>query len=216
MTKMQPGKLTAVLAIGMCAGVQGAGAQQQGGSGNVTAKEPVPAVLGTKLDTKKSKTGDPVIAKTARPVMLSNGVSVPAGAKLIGKVQEVQSRSAGNGTASLEILFDQLQGKKNTPAVPIHGVLVGVAPKPSLSDSGPNASDLPLGSTKGQASFSGSIGQNTDNTRGGGPVGAVGSSVRNVNLSSPDSKSNPGELTSAKKDFTLDKGMSIGVQLEQD
>ncbi|HET9087954.1 MAG TPA: hypothetical protein VFN53_10560 [Acidobacteriaceae bacterium] len=216
MTKMQPGKFTAVIALAICSGFQSVGAQQQSGSGNVTAKEPVPAVLATKLDTKKSKTGDLVTAKTARPIMLSNGVSVPAGAKLIGKVQEVQSKSEGNGTASLEIRFDQLQGKKNAAAVPIHGVLVGVAPKPSLSDSGASASDLPLGSTKGQASFSGAVGQNTDNMRGGGSEGAMGSSVKNVNLSSPDSKSNPGELTSAKKDFTLDKGMAIGVQLERD
>lgn len=214
MTQIRPGTLTALLAIAVCGGIHMANGQQQNGSTDVTAKEPVAAELKTKLDTKKAKVGDPVSAKTTAPTQLSNGMSIPKGSMLSGKVSEAQSKAAGNGTASLELIFDQLQAGKNGAPVAIHGVLVGVAPKANLSDAGASSGSLPLGSTHSQATFAGKVGQDVDNTSGGGASVPTGSNVRDVTLAAPDDGKAPGTLTSSKKDFKLDSGAQIAVQLE--
>ncbi len=187
-------------------------ALQMNGATYATANQPVSAVLTSKLDTKSASAGEKVTAKTLAESVLANNVTVPRGAILSGKVSEVQSKSTGNGTASMTVVFDQIQPGKNAPPIAIHGILVGVAPKPYLSGGGPSASNLPLASTRSQTSLSGETGQNIDNSSGGGESVAMGSSVRGVSFATGANQT-AGTLSSSHKDFKLDRGTRIAVGL---
>src|SRR5271170_7539629 len=114
--------------------------QAQASSGQPLAKEAVLTSLTSKLDTKKTKVGDPVTAKTLNPLTLNDGTILPSGSKLVGKVTQVQPKSSG--TATVAINFDQLEKKGSAP-MPVHGLVEAVAPAPSMSDSGGSTNDLP-------------------------------------------------------------------------
>src|SRR5271170_6491244 len=121
--------------------------QAQASSGQPLAKEAVLTSLTSKLDTKKTKVGDPVSAKTLNPLTLNDGSVVPSGSKILGKVTQVQPKSSG--TATLAISFDQLEKKGSAP-MPVHGLIAGVAPMPDLASSGAAGNDLPLRGTAAQ------------------------------------------------------------------
>ena len=118
-------------------------ALQGGSSAYPTASSALSAEITSKLDTKNATVGEAVTAKTLSSTTLANGTAIPRGAMLNGKVTAVQSKSSGGGTASVTVSFDQIMPSKNTPPISIHGTLLGVAPKPSLSDSGASAANLP-------------------------------------------------------------------------
>src|SRR5271154_3520417 len=82
---------------------------QQASLGAPLAKEAVLSALTSKVDTRKSKVGDTVTAKTLNPLQLTDGATLPPGTKLVGKVTQVQPKSSG--TATLAIVFDQLEKK---------------------------------------------------------------------------------------------------------
>jgi hypothetical protein len=172
-----------------------------------TASNALSAEITSKLDTKSATVGEAVTAKTLGETVLTNGTTVPRGATLMGKVTAVQSKSSGGGTASVTIFFDQVMPSKKASPISIHGVLVGVAPKPNLSDAGASASSLPTASSKSQAMTASETGQSMDNT--GAPEGIVvmGSDLKNVTLAS-------GTLTSSRGDIKLDHGARIAVALQ--
>ena len=190
-------------------------AQQTGSTTYPVASHPLAAELKGKLDTKSAKVGDTITAKTLAPLALKNGVTIPKGSVLTGKVSEVQSKSTGNRTASMTVVFDQIQpGKKGAP-IAIHGVLVAVAPKPNMSDTPGGTSSLPttMGSARTSPTLEAQLGYGNDTPSGMQGV-TLGSSLRDVVLSSPTDKTAPDTLTSSKKDFKLENGMRISVELE--
>lgn len=146
MRKLRLLTMVAAAAIGVGVLPRPAIAQQMGGTVYPTADHPLFAEVKNRLDTKSAKVGDTITAKTLSELPLKDGAKVPKGAILSGKVIEVQSKSAGSGTASMTVLFDQIQASKKASPMAIHGILVAVAPKPNLSDAGPDSSALPLGS----------------------------------------------------------------------
>ncbi len=113
---------------------------QQASLGAPLAKEAVLSSLTSKVDTKKSKVGDTVTAKTLNPLQLTDGTTLPPGTKLVGKVTQVQPKSSG--TATLAIVFTEVDKKGGAP-MPVHGLLAAVAPEPSMSDSGGSTNDFP-------------------------------------------------------------------------
>lgn len=171
-----------------------------------TASSALSAEITSKLDTKNATVGEAVAAKTIAETVLGNGTSIPRGATLTGKVTAVQPKSSGGGTASVTISFDQVLPSKKASPIAIHGTVVGVAPKPSLSDAGPNSANLPTGSTKNQAMTAGETGQSIDNSASADETVATGSSLKNVTLAS-------GTLTSSHGDIKLDHGTRIAVGL---
>jgi hypothetical protein len=182
-------------------------ALQGGNSAYPTASSALSAEITSKLDTKNATVGEAVTAKTIAETALANGTTVPMGAMLSGKVTAVQSKSSGGGTASVTISFDQVLPNKKASPLSIHGMLVGVAPKPYVSGGGPSAANLPTGSTKNQAMTAGETGQAIDNTGAPEETVATGSSLKNVTLAS-------GTLTSSHGDIKLDHGTRIAVALE--
>jgi hypothetical protein len=177
-------------------------ALQGGSSAYPTASGALSAEITSKLDTKNATVGEAVTAKTLSSTTLANGTAIPRGAMLNGKVTAVQS----SGTASVTISFDQVLASKKASPISIHGVVVGVAPKPYISGGGASANNLPLSSTRSEASLSGETGQTIDNMGAPEEFVATGSSLKNVTLAS-------GTLTSSHGDIKLDHGTRIAIAL---
>ncbi|MHB1023553.1 MAG: hypothetical protein ACYC46_03635 [Acidobacteriaceae bacterium] len=171
---------------------------------HVMTSEPVQFELVSKLDTKSAKVGEPVIAKLLESVTY-DGNKISRGAKLLGKVTDVKP-----GVASLSINFETIEIKKDTPQ-PVHGVIVAVAPRPSLSDSGLSAHDLPQRGTAGQASAM--TGMSMSESSDALPPLAPGSSIKGITLTSGNTVSLSGTFTSKSKNFKLDKGSRMAVGL---
>ncbi len=179
---------------------------QGGSSAYPTASSALSAEITSKLDTKNATVGEAVTAKTIAETTLGNGTTIARGATLSGKVTAVQSKSSGGGTASVTISFDQVTPSKQAAPISIHGMLVGVAPKPYISG-GTSAASLPSASTKNTMMTAGETGQSIDNTGGSGETVATGSSVKNVSIES-------GTLRSSHGDIKLDHATRIAVALQ--
>ncbi len=182
----------------------------QASAGQPLAKEAVLSVLTSKLDTKKSKVGDPVAAKTLNSLTMSDGSVLPSGTKLTGKVTQVTPKSSG--TATIAIAFDQLD-KKGAAPMPIHGFLMAVAPEPSMADSGGGTKDLPMGGGGNQAQAAAATGTNINS--GGNAVAPIqaGSSIKGVTLSTTPAADGSSVLQSSDKDFKLDSGTRLEIGL---
>ena len=187
-------------------------ALQMGGNPEITANSPIYAELNSKLDTRKARVGETVTAKTIAQALMSDGKSAPKGSVLTGKVSEVQSKSAGSGTASIMVTFDQIRPGKHAAPVSIHGIIVGIAPKPYLENSSASGADLPLASTRSQLNTPAVMGQNVENSGGSQESAALGSRVRHVTLASSTDK-DAGTLSS-HRDFKLNRGTRIAIERE--
>ena len=185
---------------------------EQASIGKPLSKQAVLSVLTCKLDTKTSKAGDTVTAKTLNPLKLNDGTVLPRGTILTGKVTQVQSKSSGSPT--LAIIFNQLATTKGATPMPVHGLLAAVAPAPRLSDAGGSTRDLPLGSGGD------SKGQMTALT--GTPIGGSdaplppiqpGCSIKGVVLSNMPAADGSSILQSTDKDFKLENGTRLEIGL---
>lgn len=176
-------------------------------SGQPLAKEAVLSALTSKLDTKKTKAGDAVTAKTLNPLTLNDGTVVPPGSKLTGKVTQAQSKSAGGATMAIE--FDQLE-KKGGAATPIHGVVSAVAPLPDNGGGGGAANnDLPMRGTAAQNAAMTGVSQGAGS--GEAPL-ANGSSIKGVALQQAPAADGSSVLSS-EKDFKLETGTRLEIGL---
>lgn len=185
---------------------------QQDASSN--AKQAVLAELTSKLDTKSEKIGDAVNAKTIADMKMTDGSTLPKGSKLSGKVTQVESKASGNGTASVSIVFDQVATKGGQPK-PIHGVLLAIGPRPSLSDETASSASLPNASTHSVASTAVATGAGlgANDERAQNQSIPPGSSVKGIQLDSKLSADGSTALRSTQKDIRLESGMRIEVGL---
>jgi hypothetical protein len=200
----------AALAVAALCPIQAIHAEQQS-LGQPLSKQAVLSELTCKLDTRKSKVGDPVTAKTLNPLKLNDGTVLPKGTILSGKVMEAQPKSSGGAT--LGILFDQVS-MKGTDPIAVHGLLVAVAAAPTLSDAGGSTSDLPLGSggdNKGRiASMTGTGFSDEANLL---PPIHAGSAIKGVALNPQPAADGSSVLQSTEKDIKLDSGTRLEVGL---
>lgn len=187
-------------------------ALQMGDSSVQMSSQPLYGELQTKIETKKATPGEPIKAKLLAPAALQNGVDLPKGAILTGKVAQASSKSAGNGTASVMIVFNHVQADKKASPISIHGILIGVAPKPYLASNGPSAADLPHGSTVSTGQMAEQTGTKMDSYQGSESPISTGSGIKNVALSS--SGADTGTLTSSHGDFKLDNGTRVLISLQ--
>ena len=180
-------------------------------AGKPLSRQAVLSALTTNVDSKKSKAGDRVTAKTLNPLKLSDGTLLPKGTVLFGKVTQAQPKSAGGAT--LAILFDQVAMTGTDPML-VRGVIAAVAPAPSMSDGGGSNDDLPLGSggdNKGRmASMMG--------TKFGGdsaqlPPIQPGSGIKGVFLSPAPAADGSSVLRAPDKEIKLEKGTRLEIGL---
>jgi hypothetical protein len=179
----------------------------QAATGKPLAKEAVLTSLSTKLDTKKSKVGDPVAAKTLNPLALNDGTTLPSGSKLTGKVTQVQPKSSGSATLAIE--FDQLE-KKGAAPIPVHGIIAGIAPLPDNASGGAAANDLPMRGTAAQNAAQ--TGVNMGPGASGDAIPA-GSSIKGVVLSNAPAPDGSSVLQSTDKDIKLETGTRLEIGL---
>jgi hypothetical protein len=181
----------------------------QASLGAPLAKEAVLSALTSKVDTRKSKVGDTVTAKTLNPLQLTDGATLPPGTKLVGKVTQVQPKSSG--TATLAIVFTEVE-KKGAP-MPVHGLLAAVAPEPSLSDAGGSTNDLPMGSGGNKGQTAGVVGTGINGNTAAQPSIQPGSSIKGVTLNTAPSADGSSVLQSTEKDFKLESGTRLEIGL---
>jgi len=184
---------------------------QQTSIGQPLAKEAVLSVLTSKLDTKRSRVGDPVTARTLNPLRLDDGKVLPAGSTLAGKVTQVQPKSGGG--AMLAINFDRVAMKGSDPMA-VHGLVVAVAPAPSMADSGGSTADLPLGSggdSKGR--MTAATGTGINDAKSALPPIQAGSGIKGVVLNPTPAADGSSVLQSTEKDIRLESGTRLEIGL---
>jgi len=85
-----------------------AGAAHADDSGaNLASGSSVNAVLTKPLDSKRSKPGDPVSARTTQNARTEGGTSIPKGSTLIGHVSDAHAAAEGQAGSSMGIVFDK-------------------------------------------------------------------------------------------------------------
>ncbi|HVP55394.1 MAG TPA: hypothetical protein VMU45_10400 [Candidatus Eisenbacteria bacterium] len=82
---------------------------------------------------KRVKTGDVVTAHLVAPAMLPDGTELPKGSKLLGSVTDLKAKSDKQGPSRIGLLFTSVV-PKNGKEMPIHVVLVAVAPHTQAND----------------------------------------------------------------------------------
>lgn len=183
---------------------------QQTTAGAPLAKEAVLCALTSKVDSKKSKVGDTVTAKTLNPLQLTDGTTLPPGTKLVGKVTQAQPKSSG--TATVAIVFTEIDKKGGAP-MPVHGLLAAVAPEPNLSDAGGSTNDLPMGSGGNKGQTAGLTGTGINSNTAALPSIQPGSAIKGVTLNTARAADGSSVLQSTEKDFKLDNGTRLEVGL---
>jgi hypothetical protein len=184
-----------------------------GALGKPLSRQAVLSALTCKLDTKKSKVGDVVTAKTLNPLKLNggDGTVLPRGTILTGRVTQVQAKSSGGAT--LAILLDRMKTPGGEPA-PVRGFIAAIAPEPSLADGGGSTKDLPMGSGGDPggrlAAMTGTSIQDGNQLL---PPIAAGSAVKGVALDPVPAADGSTLLRSNGKDIKLDNGTRLEIGL---
>lgn len=123
---------------------------------------PVNGELVSKLDSKTAKPGDSVVVQTRSSAKTADGIEIPKGSKLMGRVLGVRASGAGENS-QVVLQFDHLE-LKGGQSVPVHSQIQSISPTrgaASASDStamagsppsAPSTSPNPNGSAGGAAS----------------------------------------------------------------
>lgn len=158
-----------------------------------------------KLDTDNAKVGDTVTLKVKKTLKLKD-LEIPSGSKVIGKIENVQSKKDGSGTASLGIQFETVE-LKDHKIMPIRGLIVGIG-KVHIADGigymGVMGRDG-AGSTPG---LDPSIASNN-------PVDDIGygSSLPGVAVAQGLDKAQTSEMRGIKTDIKLDPTVMVKLEL---
>lgn len=90
----------------------------------------IPAMLETRVDARKNKVGDEVVARTVQHVKLDGQVVIPKGSKVIGHVTESEAGTKQQPSSSLGIAFDHVLLKDGRD-FPLALTIQAIAPDPS-------------------------------------------------------------------------------------
>ena len=212
-----------LLATTMCFGQDSSAMQSSGMPAASTGSAlhgTIPATLAKSIDSKKLKDGDEIDAKTVSMMRTADGVMIPVGSKIVGRVTESKARSKGDPESSLGISFDkiQLSGGKE---LPIKGMLQAVGPNPSES-SGPDTGAAGAGTmAKGGAGDSATMASPVSSP--GGPIGGQGGQGSGGKMLGPKSSGVVGiknltldnsVLSSTGKEVKLDMGAQLMIKAE--
>src|SRR5437764_6291302 len=159
----------------------------------------VPAVLDKSADSKKSKQGDEVVAKTTSDVVSNGKVLIPKNSRLIGHVTEASAKANGESDSKLGIVFDKAM-LRNGATVPMQARIQALA-APAVSAAGSMADDTMVSSPMGGASSSGS----TSGSASGS--GALGGAVGGVTSTAG---STVGTVANTSRDVTGTAGSTVG------
>ncbi|HUF04634.1 MAG TPA: hypothetical protein VMM38_10725 [Aridibacter sp.] len=195
------------------------------------------AKLLSTLDVRKANVGDEVVLKTTKTLKQDGEVIVPKGTKLIGRVTEVTTESAGNGVSRLGIVFDRLENEEIS--APFSASIVTIANAGSRLTAGDVVANETGGSAGSHTSVSkgssgggllggatGTVGGllNTTTSTVGGVTNTVGSAggsvlrtVNGIRISQSSGASADGSttLSAEGKNLRLNKGTRFMLQTDQ-
>ncbi len=127
--------LPAILLLAISMGIaSNADAQSALAGGQKVTQILIPGFLTASLDSKKKKTGEEVVVKTAGAVHLADGTVIPRGTKVIGHVTEAKSRSGSDSQSSLGIVFDKIELPEGKTLAST-GIIQAVAANPNPDSS---------------------------------------------------------------------------------
>jgi hypothetical protein len=140
------------------------------------ASSNIDAVLTSSLDVRKAKVGDSVVLKTKKAIKQDGEVIVNKGAKLIGRVTEVQQKGKNAGESKIGMVFDRIEGKGLS--APITASIVSITDTRAAA----SVADTAMADVSGSSRSSGraSSGSSGGLLGGGGLVGGVGNTVGGV------------------------------------
>jgi hypothetical protein len=156
-------------ATGNASGTVSRGDKQISTGGNATTN----AVLSGSLDSKKAKPGDPVTAKTTEQTTTADGVVIPKGTKLLGRVTEAKAAGKGEGESALGFTFDRAV-LKDGREIPLQTTVRALAAADGAAGAS-NGSSALNGSGMAQGTASGAAGGL--GSAGGGALGGVGATA---------------------------------------
>ena len=141
--------------------------------GSVESSGTVEAVLSNGLNVGKNKVGDVVTAKTTTAATI-NGVVVPKGSKLIGKVTEAKARTKSDTESKLGIRFERIR-LKDGRELPLSATIQAVAAARQMTTASIGDDPMMSGSGTGSAAVAG-----RSTSSGGGLLGGVTNTVSTV------------------------------------
>jgi len=137
---------------------------------------PVSGELESKLDSKTAKVGDSVVVKTKAAVKTADGTVIPKGARMVGRVTDVQAHGSGNADSRMAILFDRAE-LKGGQSLTIHSTIESLQPPVDLAANSVDDGGLGGGPVGGGARTSSGGGVRAG---GGGLVGGAVGGVANT------------------------------------
>ncbi|MER3631792.1 MAG: hypothetical protein C4325_06195 [Blastocatellia bacterium] len=130
------------------------------------------AMLASTIDVRTAKVGDEVILKATKSIKQDGEVVVQKGARLIGRITEVQQKTKENAVSKLQLVFERIEGDGLN--APISASIVSIVDTRASGTLGEMANTDVAGTSQTSTSVSrGSSG-------GGGLLGGVGSAVGGV------------------------------------
>jgi len=207
---------------------------------SASANSNLQAQLQNTLDAKNAHVGDEVILKTTQSTTI-DGLKIPKGTRLIGRVTDVQQRAKNGAASRLGLLFDQIENRGQTTPItasivsiintstaanidePVDMGLSGSTSSRTTSSSGGSGGGL-LG---GVTNTVGSVVNSTSQTVGGvtdsavqtvgGTTQTVGRTVNGLQISTSASGSAQSSttLSSPNNNVRLEKGITFGLNVQK-
>lgn len=132
------------------------------------------AELQKTLDVEKVKVGDQIVLKVTKDIRQNGKIVVPKGAKLIGRITEVQQKTKQNSMSKLGMVFERLEGK-NLDA-PISATIISITNIASNTQVG----DIFSSETSASSSSTGTVSGRNSGSGGSGLLGGVTNTVSDV------------------------------------
>ncbi len=149
-------------------------------SANLASGSSVNAVLTKPVDSRRSKPGDPVNARTTQAARTEGGTSIPKGSTLVGHVSDAHAGAEGQAASSMGIVFDKAVTRDGRE-IPLRnvGIQAVAAAEASAESSAGNAGEM-MGAagTAGMSRGGGLLGRTTGAV--GGTVGSGLGATRGV------------------------------------
>lgn len=143
--------------------------KQKNGEAWLESGTNIEAQLEGALDVKKSKPGDRVVLKTTKAIRRNNRVVVEKGARLFGRVTEVQQKTRQNQISRLSVVFEKIE--VNNLSAPIRATIISITQATADANVGDSVNSDVSGSSSSSAGVSSGSGS------GGGLLGGVGNTV---------------------------------------
>jgi hypothetical protein len=161
----------------------------------------ISATIVNKIDARKNRAGDAVMAKSIQATTLLNGITIPAGSVLEGHINSVVP-SEDKGDSTLVLTFDRL-AIKNGKEIQIKATVLNVVSAPPLFPREP-ASGTPVGNRVGEPVNNSPSPENNDSSS---------HPISGLTLSSSANDPTSATLTQTRKNIHLTSDVLVIVSI---